>query len=799
MRALCYIFLCFILLFGATHGFSQSRYKKYEGKIIYDIRFKGLINTNKDLVIGRMTIKKGAKFSYKKLITNFRDIEELNFFEKITVQVDKKGANQVIITFIFVELPKVGAIAIEGENEIEEKDIINVMTLKPGIVYKDSDLAKDEKNIFRLYRQRGFEGTTIQIRKRSGGNKKLVNIIVQVQEGKEVYLESVKIIGTKTIDPDDLYDKMLSKESTLLRGGQILDSRKLAFDRYIIEKYLKDHGHWLGRVKSIRKKKDFLHPEDPDDQTKGFFILIEIEEGPIFKMGKVTITGHKVFKNKDLYPLIKSKEGDIFNYSKLKKDLNEIKKLYTKRGYIQLQIIPTPIVDEKNLIINWNIELIEGEKVHIEQIRIIGHEKTKIWVIDRELRIFEGEIYNSEKITRSKQKILNTQLFSRADPVTEPGSDDGLINLFFRVNEQRTGLITVGAGFGTLRGFSVFEEVTEKNFMGTGWALRERVEVGQRRTNLELGASTRWLFPYVPISFNFTFRFLRDLVNASFSLDPGFVQSNVFYTYVFKAIEVDIAFGYQVSENWSIFTGFLVSFSKANDPSNFALNNVDSTTIRGRSLAADLQAGLTGNFLVKLSQRLGFVYDTRDFTLNPRNGWQITGIFHYTGGVYGGDSQWIRLENRYAFYINPVWDLVFASFANFIVNSKQFDGNFQIRDVDRLRFDGLNELRGWRTFTRDEVVGRGGKISLIQEIRFPLFEEILWGVLFADAGNVTDTLGTLPPSLHFYSFGFGFRVQIPLIPIRLYFAKRADFNVTTPNRFVFRNGMDVVFTVGGFF
>ncbi len=799
MRSLCCTLLSFILLVGATHSFSQSKYKKYEGKIISDIRLKGLINTNKDLVIGRMTIKKGAKFSYRTLITNFKDIEELNFFEKITVQVDRKGANQVIITFLFVELPKVGAIAIEGEDEIDEKDIINVMTLKPGIVYKDSDLAKDEKNIFKLYRQKGYEGTTIQIRKRSGGNKKLVNIIVQIQEGKEVYLESIKIIGTETIDPDDLYEKMLSKESTLLRGGQILNSRKLAYDRFIIEQYLKDNGHWLGRVKSIRKKKDFIHPEDPDDRSKGFFILIEIEEGPKYKMGKVTISGHKVFKDKDLYPLIKSKEGDIYNDSKFKKELTEIKKLYTKRGYIQLQIIPTPLEDDKNRILNWNIELIEGEKVHIEQIRIIGHEKTKIWVIDRELRIFEGEIYNSAKITRSRQKIQNTQFFKLVRPVTEPGSDDGLVNLFFKVQEQRTGLITLGAGFGTLRGFSVFEEVTEKNLWGTGWSARERIEVGERRNSIELGASTKWLFPYTPISFNFTFRFLRDIVNAGFSLNPSIVQSGVFYTYKVKLVEVDVAFGYALNDDWSIFTGFLVSFSKASDPSNFVLSDVDNTTIRGRSLSTDLAAGLVGNFLVKLSQRVGFVYDTRDLTLNPRNGWQIRGVFHYTGGVYGGDSQWIRLENRYAFYVNPVWDLVFASFANFIVHSKQFDGSFEIRDVDRLRFDGLNELRGWRTFTRDEIVGRGGKLSLIQEIRFPLFEEILWGVLFADAGNVTDTLGVLPTSIHYYSFGFGFRVQIPLIPIRLYFAKRADFNVTTPNQFVFKDGMDVVFTVGGFF
>jgi len=790
------IILSFIF-FLSNFSFSQLDRKDLQNKKIYEIKLNGLINTNKDIVISMITLTKGDKFNYKILKNNFKSLNGLGFFKNISVKATLTKDDEIILIFDFDELPKVGSIAIEGESEIDENDIINVMILKPGNIYKDSDIIKDERNILNLYNKKGFDGTSVQIRARKGANNKLVNIIVEIQEGKEVFIETVKIIGTKMLDPDDIYDIMETKESTAFRGGEILDMSKLNRDRRRIQQFFKNNGYWFGKVKSIKIKKDFLYPDDPYDRKKGFFVLIEINEGSQYRMGKVTITGNKIFKDKELYALIKSKEGDIYNDETFQKDIQRINEIYMNRGYIQLKIIPTERVDEKNLILNWDIEIIEGEKVHIERIIISGHEKTRIWVIDQELRIFEGEVFNLSKIKKSVNRLQNTQFFASIEPKPEPGSDDGLVDLNLKIVEQRTGLITVGVGFGTLSGFSVFEEVTEKNVFGTGWSARERIEFGERRKSVELGASTNWIIPYVPVSFSFTFRYIDDTLDAIYSLkNPNpFIE----YTYKLKALEFDFTFGHFITDNWFIFTGYLVSFSKASNPLYFTLADVDSTTIRGDSLYRDLVAGMENRYLIKISHRIGVSYDTRDLVLNTRTGWRIRGTATYTGGVYGGDSQWLKWQNDYSYFINPVWDLVFAFFASYEMFFDQFNGKFLIRDIDRLRFDGFNELRGWRQFGVDELVGQGSKVSLIHEIRFPIFGEVLWSVLFADAGDISDKRPSLPNHIHYFSFGFGFRIQIPMIPIRFYFAKKADYNVTRANEFYFRKGIEVVFSVGGFF
>ncbi len=779
-----------MLVFLTSYSFSQDK-NQFDGKIVKDIKLKGLINTSKDLIIARLNFNKGDKFNSNTIKETFKDFHGLGLFKKISVDVEPDG-NKVVVIFTFDELPKVEAVVIEGSDDISEKDIIGVMILKPGNIYENSSIIEDEKNITELYKKHGFDGSIIQVRARKGANVKLVNVIVTIQEGKEVFIESIKIIGTKTLDPDDIYDQILSRESTVFRGGEVFDPDKLVADRERIVQYLKNNSFWDGKVKSVKIRKELVYPNEQGNTEKGYFIVIEIEEGHKYTMGEINFSGNTIFNSKQLNEHIKIKKGNPYNDSKLKQGLRKITEEYNNIGYIQALITPNPIVDKKKYILNWEIEIIEGEKVHIESIRISGNDKTKIWVVDQELEIFEGEMYNFKKIKKSVNNLKNTQFFGNININPEPGSDDGLVSLNFKVEEQRTGIISAGVGYGTVAGFSVFEEVTEKNLFGTGWRISERIEVGEKQFSINIGTSTRWLIPYIPILFSANVKYIQNKVNAYYSIDPNKVK-NKEYTYKRRAFEVDLNIGYAFHDYWTVSNGWLVSITKAESPTNFTINDLDSNTVRGRSLYEDLTAG---RYLIKVTHRIGLIFDTRDLHINTRNGVKINAFISYTGGFYQGDSHWIKIENSYAFYINPVWELVLAFFASYEIMFKQFDGKFSVRDYDRLRFDGLNELRGWRQSTKEEVVGQGGKLSFSFEIRFPIFKEILWGVLFADAGDVTDEIASFPASINHFSFGFGFRIHIPLIPIRLYFAKLGEIK---NKKFSFRDGIEAVFTVGGYF
>ena len=259
-------------------------------------------------------------------------MEELGYFENIEIGGERFGGDGVKIVIRFKELPRIGVLVIEGEDEVEEAEIIEVITLKTGNIYRAEELMINENKILELYWSKGLVGTNVRITSR-GGRDKEVNVIIDIDEGKEVYIESIRIIGTKSLDPDDIYDIMRLKESTLLRGNQVFNEDILKEDRKRIEQYLKNQGYWLGQVNSVRIKKDTIRGEE------GFILVIEIEEGERFRLGKLGIRGNQYFSSEELRGEIELEEGDIYNDLIYRMGIRKIQEMYYNKGYIQMKAV----------------------------------------------------------------------------------------------------------------------------------------------------------------------------------------------------------------------------------------------------------------------------------------------------------------------------------------------------------------------------------------------------------------------------------------------------------------------------
>jgi len=126
-----------------------------------------------------------------------------------------------------------------------------------------------------------------------------------------------------------------------------------------------------------------------------------------------------------------------------------------------------------------------------------------------------------------------------------------------------------------------------------------------------------------------------------------------------------------------------------------------------------------------------------------------------------------------------------------------------IDDSDYLRVDGMNEGRGWQNLS--QLRGRA-EINFSIEHRFPIEERFLWGLTFFDISCLYATPEDLRINFqdYYYSFGVGMSFVIPGFPIRLYLARRFNYNDATDNwefagsQKLFRD-WDFVFAVAGFF
>jgi outer membrane protein insertion porin family len=120
---------------------------------------------------------------------------------------------------------------------------------------------------------------------------------------------------------------------------------------------------------------------------------------------------------------------------------------------------------------------------------------------------------------------------------------------------------------------------------------------------------------------------------------------------------------------------------------------------------------------------------------------------------------------------------------------------------DELYIDGWNIARGW-PLERELKTVWDNRL----ELRMPISEQLLWGILFIDgvygAPDIAD-IGSMRLDDFYFSLGGGVRFTIPQFPIRLYLAKRFQFEnghlvpLEGDLPFFFNSTVEFVISLGG--
>ncbi len=122
-----------------------------------------------------------------------------------------------------------------------------------------------------------------------------------------------------------------------------------------------------GFFKNVTIKRDEL----PD----GIKLTYKFDEKPIIK--SIVIRGNKRIKTKKIRKLITLQQGDIFDVFALKKNIEEIKQLYSDRGYKEVQCSYKSEIDQETNVAVIEIDIREGARPKIIAINVTGNEAVK--------------------------------------------------------------------------------------------------------------------------------------------------------------------------------------------------------------------------------------------------------------------------------------------------------------------------------------------------------------------------------------------------------------------------------------
>lgn len=451
------------------------------------------------------------------------------------------------------------------------------------------------------------------------------------------------------------------------------------------------------------------------EQPGGAKVVFAVVENPIVK--GIEITGGSLFPAEQLKGELGIAVGEILNLNKLQEGL----KRFLDKGF-QEYGIPARIKDVA--ITDKGVVKIVLAETRVGKIEITGNQKTKEYVIRREIRTQPGEVLDLKKLQADLRRVANLGFFDEVSRKFSETSDPDVTDLTIEVKERKTGSAAAGAGWSSSDGLVGYLEVADENFLGRGQRVNVRWEFGKTKNVWELG----FFEPYLDDrgtfgGFNLYNRRLLDRVDE---------YNNHYNQYETGG---DITLGRRLNDFTRV-SGRLT---------------VEDTRYEGY-VNPEFQYGKTR------SMTFSVVNDTRDFVLRPTSGGRRSFSAEFALDFLGSD--WVF--NKYEVDLSQYYKAGWAGQTVALHLNAGFLTGESVPPHELFSVGGSDTLRGYdlNYFVGDK------KLVLNAEYRFWIVQN-LQGAVFFDLGKAWKKDEPLRLNEMVSNFGIGVRVDTPVGVIRI--------------------------------
>ncbi len=552
-------------------------------------------------------------------------------------------------------------------------------------------------------------------------------------ETNTAYINDIEILGANIIKPEFIISKMS------LQKGDLYDKDAMQQDLKTIYRL----GYFTERMKAI--------PVKNSNGTISLKIIVE-ENIPITDF---TIEGNTVVSSEEIMQYLLPLKGKPQNISAINSAMEKINECYYTKGYILSKI--DSIYDDPDGTINLNI--MEGK---INKILITGNEKTKEYVIERNIMTEPGSVYNENLVKQDLVRLYSTQAFKDVNRTIEVSQDDpDKFDVTIELKEQRTASVSVGGGLDSATGAFGSLGISDNNFRGMNQRVSLTGLVGSGilmsdssiKNHMNYQAELSFFEPHFLNANNSLMSkiYFRDL--GSYQI-PLAIERRV-------GIESTVAHRLKFNPRMSTtFTGGVeyIHLSEGDRNSIERLYQNHGLDFAGR----DKQ--LEGGLFLRLAP--GFAYDSRDSITNPRHGALASVRFEEAFGLDGFGKTNGRL---------------IGMAKKFIPIAKKSSLTFTARGGVKVHGDNMPEIMAFRlggpyTIRGYKVNGVGTGTSFIMgsaELATPIpfvdrlkinFLQNLRMTFWVDAGRVFDpTISSVlyDRPIQAITAGVGLKINIP--------------------------------------
>jgi outer membrane protein insertion porin family len=544
--------------------------------------------------------------SEQTVIADFKRLMATNFLDDLSIEaVDYPFSNGVIgkvIVYNMEERQRVKIVDYVGSKKVEMSKIDDELKKKglrialdsfidPGLVKQVAGVVRD------LYADQGYEYVDVkpEIKPVSSATK-TVNLTFHITEGPKVRIKHVDFQGNTALKDDTLARQMKDNKGPnpwlfLFSHGGTYKESKFEDDADKVQQYYRQEGYVKAQIGQPELR---VLEDEPDGKTRWVELQIPVTEGPRFKVGEINFSGNTVIKTEGLCPLFKLQPGDWFDEKKIRKGFEKAREVYGTGGYFEFTGAPeyafpndpkdpnanptTPAAGatgsagppppaaagaaagaaaqkkDDTPVVNVTMRLEEGKQYFVHRITFAGNTTTRDNVIRREMRLYEGNVFNTEALKYSVRRLNQLGYFKplegEAIDVQKAPTQDGeppQVDVRLKFEEQNRNQITFGAGVSQYEGFFGQLAFQTSNFMGRGETFSVSAQQGNRAKNYQVGFTEPFLFDR-PITagvnvFNQEIQYIGQFTQDSKGVNTvwGFPVgpfSRLFVTYSYQGVRV---------------------------------------------------------------------------------------------------------------------------------------------------------------------------------------------------------------------------------------------------------------------
>jgi outer membrane protein insertion porin family len=433
-----------------------------------------------------------------------------NYFSDVAIYITSLKDETITLEVNVTERPRLSRYEFNGIKKSEKDDLVPKTGLVINRVITENVKRTSVEAIKKFYAEKGYRNVSVSINEVRDTTAQNSSILVfNVDKEHKVKIVEVTFLdntisddklkaqlkGTKekthiTLFPSksrtgfhdtikyNFHDYMkdwgfLSFSKTKSVLAPYIQVRPFASAKFDEKKYEEDKEKVISYYNSLGYRDAAIAKDTSIVAGDGIHLYMQMDEGHKYYFGNITFSNAAKYSDSILVAILGIKKGDIYNRDILEKKLGinlsaeggDISGLYMDDGYLFFHVEPVETA-VYNDTIDYDIKVYEGPQATFKNIRISGNERTKEYVIRRELRTLPGEKFSRSDVIRSQREIANLGFFNQEKIVPDivPDQENGTVDVNWQVEEKSGDQLELSAGFGGGIGVTGTLGVTFNNF-----------------------------------------------------------------------------------------------------------------------------------------------------------------------------------------------------------------------------------------------------------------------------------------------------------------------------------------------